>query len=89
MLDIFCGVKHEKVLIFSQWIRIIDIIEAFIKSKGWEFRKLTGETPPHNRMAIVDEFNEQPRILLFLATTKTGGLGLNLKSASKGFVSCL
>lgn len=54
-----------------------------MKSEGWQFRRLDGTTTLSHRQGLVDEFNNTPSIKLFLISSKAGGLGLNLKSASR------
>jgi SNF2 family DNA or RNA helicase len=82
LLRIFTD-QGDKTLVFSQWTRMLDIIEDFVKARGWEYRRLDGSTPLPNRQKYVDEFNNTPAVQLFLISSKAGGLGLNLKSASK------
>lgn len=87
LLGIFCEKRREKVLVFSQWTRMLDIIEAYVKCKGsWSYRRLDGDTAQKDRQRLVDEFNNNASIMLFLLSTKAGGLGLNLKAASKVIV---
>jgi SNF2 family DNA or RNA helicase len=84
LLGIFCEKRREKVLVFSQWTRMLDIIEAYVKCKGsWSYRRLDGDTAQKDRQKLVDEFNTDESIMLFLLSTKAGGLGLNLRAASK------
>lgn len=50
---------------------------------GYPFTRLDGNVTPALRQGLVDQFNEDRSLLLFLISTKAGGLGLNLTSASK------
>ena len=75
--------KLEKTLVFSQSTQTLDILEAFIRSKGWSYERLDGSTQESHRQLSVDKFNRDAGILVFLISTKAGGLGLNLTSASK------
>ena len=43
---------------------------------------MDGSTPVHHRQALVNRFNTDPDIFLFLLTTKVGGLGVNLTGAN-------
>lgn len=84
MLAVFTS-RGEKVLVFSYSTKIMDIIEDFIRGSGWQFRRLDGGTAVHKRQSLVDEFNNPSLgIQIFLSSSKAGGLGLNLKAASKG-----
>jgi SNF2 family DNA or RNA helicase len=51
--------------IFSQ---VLDIIEMFIKSQGWSFRRLDGSTNAKNRRHFVDEFNNTPVNIIVVKT---------------------
>ena len=72
---------REKALIFSYSIKTLDLIESYVKSKGWEFSRIDGTVK--DRQALVNEFNKNQNNLIFLISTKAGGTGLNLASASK------
>ncbi|KAJ3122319.1 hypothetical protein HK098_002942 [Nowakowskiella sp. JEL0407] len=73
----------HKVLLFCQTRQIQDILEKFVRSKGYEYRRMDGNTPIKSRIAMVDEFNSDPSIYVFLLTTKVGGLGINLTGADR------
>ena len=76
--------RREKTLVFSLSTQTLDIIEAYTKSKGWSYVRLDGSTPQGQRQHLVDKFNkDRSNIFIFLISTKAGGLGLNLTSASK------
>jgi DNA excision repair protein ERCC-6 len=44
---------------------------------------MDGLTPPKQRMALIDEFNNTDEIFIFILTTKVGGLGTNLVGANR------
>jgi SNF2 family DNA or RNA helicase len=73
----------EKTLIFSRSVATLDLIEAFIRGKGWKWSRLDGKSAASTRQGMVDSFNKDPSLLIFLISTKAGGVGLNLASASK------
>ncbi|KAF9997720.1 DNA repair protein rhp26, partial [Modicella reniformis] len=73
----------HRVLLFSQTRTMLDILEKFIKNKGYVYRRMDGTTPIQNRMGLVDEFNARDDIYVFLLTTKVGGLGVNLTGADR------
>eukprot|EP01129_Flabellula_baltica_P009493 TRINITY_DN3886_c0_g1_i2.p1 TRINITY_DN3886_c0_g1~~TRINITY_DN3886_c0_g1_i2.p1 ORF type:complete len:1005 (+),score=232.62 TRINITY_DN3886_c0_g1_i2:1-3015(+) len=81
LLEIWSKGKR-KVLIFSTSTKILDIIEKFIQEKDYMYCRLDGSTPTLTRQPIIDEFNENPDQFLFIISTKAGGLGLNITSAS-------
>ncbi|KAJ7770183.1 SNF2 family N-terminal domain-containing protein [Mycena maculata] len=74
--------QGRKVLIFSQFTQILDILQAILKQREIEYLLLTGSTPVDVRQSLVDEFSEQESIRVFLLSTKAGGMGINLTAAS-------
>lgn len=74
--------EGRKILIFSQFTQILDILQAVLKIKGMKFLVLTGSTPVDVRQTLVDEFTEDESIPVFLLSTKAGGMGINLTAAS-------
>lgn len=74
--------QGRKILIFSQFTQVLDILQAILKQKGIQFLLLTGSTPVDVRQSLVDEFSEQDAISVFLLSTKAGGMGINLTAAS-------
>lgn len=75
--------RMHKTLVFSQSTQMLDIIEAYVKSNGWSFSRLDGSTQESSRQKLVNAFNSDRTILIFLLSTKAGGLGLNLTSSCK------
>ncbi|KAJ3343494.1 hypothetical protein HDU93_008153 [Gonapodya sp. JEL0774] len=73
----------HKVLLFCQTRQMLDILERFVKGQGFKYRRMDGETAIKNRMTLVDEFNSDHSIYIFLLTTKVGGLGINLTGADR------
>ncbi|ORX58514.1 hypothetical protein BCR36DRAFT_317975 [Piromyces finnis] len=75
--------SNNKVLLFCQTRQMMEILELFLQQKGYTYRKMDGETPIKTRVFLVDEFNNNKDIFIFLLTTKVGGLGINLCSANR------
>ena len=71
----------HKILLFSGYTSMFEIIEKELKKRSIEYFKLTGATKVDERMKMVDEFNENSNIKLFLISLKAGGTGLNLTGA--------
>ena len=46
------------------------------------FNRLDGSTPVQERQTLIDQFNEDPDIFIFILSTKAGGLGINLTAAN-------
>lgn len=78
--------RHDRVLIFSYSTATLDIIQNYVKAKGYSFLRLDGKTQTKKRQALVDEFQTDNNIFLFLISTKAGGLGLNLTAANRVIV---
>ncbi|XP_056020257.1 DNA excision repair protein ERCC-6-like 2 isoform X3 [Ostrea edulis] len=74
---------HSKVLLFSYSTRVLDIIDQYLITTGYEYRRLDGSTSMSKRSVLVREFNKDPNIFLFLISAKAGGLGLNLTGANR------
>lgn len=74
----------HKTLLFCQTIQMLDIMEAFFRRQGGiNFLRMDGKTAIKERQKLVDKFNTDPDIHLFLLTTRVGGLGTNLTGASR------
>ncbi|GLB37463.1 putative SNF2 family N-terminal domain containing protein [Lyophyllum shimeji] len=84
LLKLLTGYRQEgrKVLVFSQFTQILDILQAILKHKSINYLILTGSTPVDVRQTLVDEFTEDQSIPVFLLSTKAGGMGINLTAAS-------
>ena len=85
LLSDFYG-KGFKTLIFSNSLRALELIQSFVIGKGWKYSRLDGNTYASTRQSLVNDFNKDPTKLIFLISTKAGGTGLNLQSASKVIV---
>ena len=71
----------HKILLFSGYTTMFEIIEQELKKENITYYKLTGQTKVEDRIKLVDEFNENPDIKVFLISLKAGGTGLNLIGA--------
>ncbi|THG99947.1 hypothetical protein EW026_g2522 [Hermanssonia centrifuga] len=74
--------QGRRVLIFSQFTQILDILQRVLNKENVKFLVLTGSTPVDIRQTLVDEFTEDESIQVFLLSTKAGGMGINLTAAS-------
>lgn len=68
----------NRVLLFSHYVKTLNLIQQFVQSRGYSFLRLDGQTSTPDRQKLVDRFQNDPTIFLFLMSTKAGGLGLNL-----------
>ncbi|KAK5969483.1 hypothetical protein GCK32_003532, partial [Trichostrongylus colubriformis] len=74
--------KGDKVLIFSQFTSMLDILEVYLRIRQYSYRRLDGSTPVMDRQEMINEFNNDPELCVFLLSTRAGGLGINLTSAN-------
>jgi SNF2 family DNA or RNA helicase len=72
---------NHKILLFSGYTSMFDIIEKELEKEDIKYFKLTGQTKVSERIELVDEFNENNDIKVFLISLKAGGTGLNLIGA--------
>ncbi|OKS86915.1 DEAD/DEAH box helicase [Mucilaginibacter polytrichastri] len=70
---------RHKILVFSQFVGMLDLIKKELQGRGISFAYLTGQT--RNREAAVNEFQNNPDVRVFLISLKAGGTGLNLTEA--------
>ena len=73
--------KNSKVVVFSQFTSVLDLLETACDLKSIKRARLDGSTLVADRMIAVDKFQGDPETRLFLASTKAGGVGLNLTAA--------
>ncbi len=71
----------HKILLFSGYTSMFEIIEKELNKEQIEYLKLTGSTKVDERIKMVDEFNKNSKIKIFLISLKAGGTGLNLTGA--------
>ncbi|EIW76686.1 hypothetical protein CONPUDRAFT_63659 [Coniophora puteana RWD-64-598 SS2] len=87
VLDVLLKDWHEepsnKVLIFTKSVKLLDMLEFHLRANNFGFCKLDGSTKQPDRMPMIDKFNQDPDIYIFLISTLAGGTGLNLTGANK------
>lgn len=74
--------RGHRVLMFSQFLDNLDIVEDFLEGLGMLFRRLDGSIPALEKQKRIDEFNapDSP-YFAFLLSTRAGGVGINLATA--------
>ncbi|MEJ6982248.1 DEAD/DEAH box helicase [Pedobacter sp. P351] len=70
---------NHKILVFSQFVSMLDLIKKELTARNIPFSYLTGSTK--NRNQVVKEFQEEQEKRIFLISLKAGGTGLNLTQA--------
>jgi len=73
--------KDTKIVIFSQWIRMFELVKKMLDVHGWKYVWLHGGVPGPKRGELISQFNNDSDCRLFLST-EAGGVGLNLQSAA-------
>ncbi|KAI9167574.1 Chromatin remodeling factor mit1 [Paramyrothecium foliicola] len=85
LMEIMLPKLHERghrVLIFSQFLQQLDIVEDFLNGMGYQYRRLDGGVSSLEKQRRIDAFNEpDSSIFVFLLSTRAGGVGINLATA--------
>lgn len=76
--------EGHKVLVFSQFVKHLDIVKGMLKEYKIPFAYLDGSS--NDRKEQVEKFNKDPMLKVFLISIKAGGLGLNLTEADYVFI---
>lgn len=72
----------NRVLIFSQMTRLLDILEDYMRYRGYEYSRIDGQTKQEERDDAMDAYNApHSSKFAFLLSTRAGGLGINLQTA--------
>jgi SWI/SNF-related matrix-associated actin-dependent regulator of chromatin subfamily A containing DEAD/H box 1 len=93
--DLFCSAKFvrlqkllpeliadgHRILIFSVWTTCLDLLSCLLEQMGLRSLRMDGQTAVSERQSLIDQFNRNSEIPIFLLSTKACGLGLNLTSA--------
>lgn len=72
--------NNRKIIIFSEWKRMLHIIGKMLNENGLGFVELSGDVPVKNRKKIIEAFENDKNCRVFLST-EAGGSGLNLQVA--------
>ena len=85
LLDkLLCRLKEtgHRVLIFSQMVRMLDVLADYLQKRHFSFQRLDGSIKGEMRKQALDHFNaEGSQDFCFLLSTRAGGLGINLATA--------
>lgn len=86
VLDKLLKRLHEKglrVLLFTQMTRILDLMEDYLVMRRFSYCRIDGNTTYEDREAYIEAYNKpDSEKFLFLLSTRAGGLGINLQTAS-------
>ncbi|MCO5609445.1 hypothetical protein L7F22_063671 [Adiantum nelumboides] len=74
--------RGHRVLIFSQFVIHLELVEAFVQGEGYSYLRLDGQVGQRQRQRGIDAFNAPGSdIFLYLLSTRAGGVGINLAAA--------
>ncbi|KAL8211139.1 hypothetical protein R6Q57_005576 [Mikania cordata] len=74
--------RNHKVLLFSQWTKILDIMHYYFSEKGMKVCRIDGSVKLEERRQQIQDFNNvDSEFRIFLLSTRAGGLGINLTAA--------
>ena len=78
--------EGHKILVFSQYVRILKMLVERVEQQGWEYCYLDGSISAGKRKVIIDEFQNNAEVSIFLISLKAGGVGINLTEADYVFL---
>ena len=70
----------HRVLIFTQMTKVLDILEIFLNFHGYRYLRLDGATKIEDRQYITERFNTDARVFAFIASSRSGGVGIKCAS---------
>jgi SWI/SNF-related matrix-associated actin-dependent regulator 1 of chromatin subfamily A len=71
----------HRILIFSVWTTCLDLLSCLLEQLGLDYLRMDGSTPVGDRQSLIDKYNGDTTIPIFLLSTKACGLGINLTAA--------
>ncbi|SFT90346.1 Superfamily II DNA or RNA helicase, SNF2 family [Algoriphagus locisalis] len=77
---------NHKILIFSQFVKMLQLVKSELVSKNISFSYLDGKSSPKDRENSVNQFQQDSSIRVFLISLKAGGTGLNLTAADYVYI---
>jgi hypothetical protein len=81
VIDEACSDPDTKIVVFSEWVRMLELVQDLLKKMGLGYALHTGSVPQRRRRAEIQLFKSDPDCRIFLSSD-SGGLGLNLQNAS-------
>ncbi len=81
LLDQLTGEQDRKIVLFSEWITMLNLIEPLLEDRNLSYVRLDGSVPQKKRQELIHRFQHDPDCVLFMATN-AGATGLNLQAAN-------
>lgn len=75
--------QNHKVLLFTQSRMMIKVFSLYLDELKYRYLTMDGSTPIGVRQSMIEEFNKNDEIFVFLLTTRVGGVGVNLIGANR------
>lgn len=73
--------EGHRVLIFSQFTMMLDILERYLDIREYGYLRIDGQTAVTDRQDLIDQYMGDSDMFVFLLSTRAGGLGINLTAA--------
>ena len=73
--------QGHRVLLFSQFKMLLDLLEDYVRLRGYKYERLDGSVTGEARQAAIDRYTEDAAKFVFLIGTRAGGVGINLVAA--------
>ena len=73
--------EGHKILIFSQMVKMLDLISEYCEFRNFRYERLDGRVRGTERQKAIDRFESEDDSFLFLLSTRAGGVGINLTAA--------
>eukprot|EP01133_Synstelium_polycarpum_P003601 gene3601-4125_t len=90
MNNILTNERDAKIVIFSQWTSMLDLIEKMLEENDWvlgdKYLRYDGRMNPAKKHLAIKKFNQDGGPVVMLTSLKAGGVGLNLTRANKVFM---
>jgi len=91
MIDLLkqCQMRKDRCIIFTQFTKMLDILERFVNLQKYNYLRLDGKLKGAERQILVENFNRDTSVFILLASTRAGGIGINLtgKELSKRYIA--
>ena len=81
LLDQIIEEEDRKIVLFSEWTTMLNLIEPRLKKRRLNFVRLDGSVPQKRRQGLISQFQKDPNCKFFI-TTNAGSVGLNLQAAN-------